>query len=318
MRIAYLILAHGNPAHLGRLVAALTSGESSLFVHIDAKTDIHRFRAIQEGSVHWTSRRVPVYWGEYSMVEAILLLLREAMAAGRYEYFVLLSGSDYPIRSKQYIHQYLTRHAGAEFISIAPVPTPEAGISLGKVNRIAVPSSRPALKVLMKICARLGMADRDYRKQLGPLQPYSGSTWWALTRDACGHILEFANRDRSFCKYFEYTYSSDESFFQTILGNSPFSHRIRRSLMYDDWSAGGVHPGMIDERHLALFERRQEVTLDDPFGPGELLFARKFSDESAALTERIDEMAAMKDQIQEVGPSAHPDPSRTAVSSLSD
>ena len=70
--------------------------------------------------------------------------------------------------------------------------------------------------------------------------------------------------------------------------------------MYDDWSAGGVHPEVITEKHLALFEAHKQVSLDDAFGPGELLFARKFPDESAMLVERIDRMIALKDRTCEV------------------
>ena len=65
--------------------------------------------------------------------------------------------------------------------------------------------------------------------------------------------------------------------------------------MYDDWSAGPLHPALINGNHLDFFEAHQEVTLSDAFGPGELLFARKFSDETLELTKRIDRMAERKD-----------------------
>jgi hypothetical protein len=301
MKIAYLVLAHANPKHLERMVGALSSEESSFFVHIDKKTDIANFKAISQRNVRFTSKRVPVYWGEYSMVEAILILIEQALdSTDRCDYCVLLSGSDYPIRSRHYIHDVLTRNSGTQFISIARVPTAEAGLPLAKINRMGIPSSRPLLKFLMKGCARLGLAERDYRNHLGTLQPFGGSTWWALTRDACEHILNFANENNSVCNYFKYTYSSDETFFHTILGNSVFQGRIRRSLMYDDWSAGGVHPEMISEKHLAFFEAQEQVRLDDAFGPGELLFARKFSDNSVSLIEKIDEMIVLKDRAYEV------------------
>jgi hypothetical protein len=297
MKVAYLILAHANPAHLGRMAAALSSDESSVFVHIDEKADLAKFRNL-DGLVRFTSRRLPVYWGEFSMVEAILVLMEDALHAGdRYDYLVLLSGADYPIRSRRYIHDFLARYAGTEFISVAAIPAAEAGIALSKVNRMAVPSKRPMLKLLVKAAAKLGLARRDYRRYLGNLQPYGGSTWWALTRGACEHILEFAAANRWFCRFFEYTLSSDEMFFHTILGNSRFKARIQRSPMYDDWSAGGVHPKIITEAHVALFERQPQVALADAFGPGELLFARKFSDSSSDLVDRVDEMIARKDQL---------------------
>ena len=204
MKIAYLVLAHANPKHLAKMVAFLSSGDSSVFVHIDRKSDTSDFQAIKGRKVRFTTSRIPVYWGEYSMVEAILILITQALgSADRPDYCVLLSGSDYPIRSNGYIREFFSRNAGAEFISVARVPTAEAGIFLSKVNRIAIPSTRPALKFATKVCARLGLAERDYRKHLGTLQPFAGSTWWALTRDACEHILEFAERNKSVCEYFQ-------------------------------------------------------------------------------------------------------------------
>lgn len=39
MNIAYLILAHHQPAHLRRLLAALDTDNAYFFVHVDAKVD---------------------------------------------------------------------------------------------------------------------------------------------------------------------------------------------------------------------------------------------------------------------------------------
>jgi hypothetical protein len=84
--------------------------------------------------------------------------------------------------------------------------------------------------------------------------------------------------------------------FHTILGNSPFRSRTRRSLHYTDWSAGGSHPATITERHLAYFERLERVEVHDVWGSGEVLFARKFSEANPRLLDRIDEMIARADR----------------------
>jgi hypothetical protein len=87
-------------------------------------------------------------------------------------------------------------------------------------------------------------------------------------------------------------------FFHTILGNAERGrYSFHRSLVFDDWSAGGVHPAEINQQHLAWFESQQEVTLQDSFGTGEVLFARKFSDASAAVTDRVDRMVQAKGNV---------------------
>jgi hypothetical protein len=79
------------------------------------------------------------------------------------------------------------------------------------------------------------------------------------------------------------------------LGNSEFRARVKRNLLYEDWTKQGAHPEMIGEPHIAEFEAREIVEINDGFGKGELLFARKFSDETVSLLDRIDTMIRRKE-----------------------
>jgi hypothetical protein len=53
---------------------------------------------------------------------------------------------------------------------------------------------------------------------------------------------------------------------------------------------------MLTSEHLAFFEGQQKIRVEDQFGAGEVLFARKFSDESLDLIDRLDAMIVRKDQ----------------------
>jgi hypothetical protein len=295
MRIAYLVFAYNNPLLMTKSVSRLSCEDSSFFVHIDGKRDLAPFTHLRAPNVAFTQERITVYWAEFSGVEAILQLIREALAAPKpHDYFVLLSGSEYPIRSKEYIHAFLEAHAGQEFITMNRVPAP--GKPLSRINTLRFPSTRPLSKVMFQGLAKLGLAERDYRKYLGAMEPYSGLTWWALSRDACQYIVEVVDRDHGLTRFFKNTFAPEESFFHTILGNSLFRSRARRNLLYEDWSAQGAHPEMINQEHLAYFESMDEVHVDDLHGPGELLFARKFSDKTLELTSHLDEMIRRKEQ----------------------
>jgi hypothetical protein len=298
MKIAYLILAHRNPRLIARTIEALSCEDSAFFVHIDKKSNLDEFLFIKAKNVLFTKRRIPVYWAEYSMVEAILILIQQALAESKkYEYFILLSGSDYPLRSKEYISGFFDQRRGTEFISLALLPNVEAGQPLSKINTISFPSDQPGLRILAKACAKLGLAQRDYRKHLRNLQPYGGHTWWALTRGACQHIVDFTKDNTFVCEYFKKTLASDETFFHTILGNSLFRRSIQRSLMYADWSDRSMHPAMLNSSHLDYFEAHQQIKASVPyaFGPGEVLFARKFSDQTLDILDRLDDIISAKD-----------------------
>src|SRR5882762_2525786 len=124
MKIAYLILGHNTPNHLGRLVRALDSPNAKIFIHIDRKSDISPFREkLTQNSVAFLEDRVNVHWGDFSDVEATIRLMKEALnCSPESDYLALLSGSDYPLRSQQYIEDFFTRNHGRQCINLVRVP----------------------------------------------------------------------------------------------------------------------------------------------------------------------------------------------------
>jgi glycosyltransferase involved in cell wall biosynthesis len=295
MKIAYLMLVHKNPQLLRRVLGILSSEDCDFHIHIDRKVDIGDFSGVSGENVFFSKQRIPVHWGEFSQVEATMLLMRQALSAPRnYDYFVFLQGSDYPLRSRRYIQEFLENNRGKEFISMVKVPAP--GFPLSKINQLRYPSAKPVHRLVSKTLSRVGLAQRDYRKYLGRLEAYAGDACWALSRDACQYIVEFARCNPHVGGFFRNTFTPDEMFFHTILGNSPFRPLARRSLAYRDWPEPGHHPAMLDDTHVSFFEEQEKICVEDQFGPGEVLFARKFSDESTDLLERIDAMIMRQEE----------------------
>jgi hypothetical protein len=121
MRVAFLINAHANFMHLQRLVTALLDFrniESSIFVHIDAKS-IGSF-VLSHPRVYVPAKRLPVYWGGFSQVQATLLLLRTAVFSGDFEYFCFITGQDYLVRSEQFLTDRLA--CGKNYINLVSMP----------------------------------------------------------------------------------------------------------------------------------------------------------------------------------------------------
>jgi Core-2/I-Branching enzyme len=296
VKIAYLVFAYKNPKLLQRELKALSSDHSAFFVHIDRKSDLNEFDFRGLNNVFVLEDRIPVYWAEISGVQAILALIRRALQEPvAYDYMVLLSGSEYPLRSKDYIEEFFQKNKGLEFMDIVRIPNIEAGKPLAHINTIRIPSPRPLLRLFVKLLSKMGLAQRDYRNYLGSLEPYGGHTWWALTNEACQYITDFVGQHSNVMNYFENVPQPEESFLHTILGNSKFKANIRRNLVYEDWSAAGKRPEMITEMHIAVFQASKEVTVNDVFGSGEVLFARKFGDENLALLDEIDEIIKAKE-----------------------
>lgn len=292
MKLAYLILAHNNPKHFARLVRAISGDGNHIFVHIDRKSDMTPFM-LQEGQATYTPHRIPVYWGDYTQVEAMLELMRLALSQQQgFDYLVLLSGADYPLQPQSYIHEFFVRNKGQEFIQVVEMPCDEAGKPISRLTRYHLRNSvPPAYNAWLKLKFKLGLMsrERDYRQVLREYKPYAGSTWWALTEAACRHILDFVDGHPDIVEFFKNTHCPDESLFHTILGNSPFKANIRYSLTYTDWSAGGANPAPISERHLDFFSRSPIIAPSTRvMKKGEILFARKFSDSSTPVLDKLD------------------------------
>jgi len=302
-KIAYLVFGYKNPQLLQRTINTLTTKRCAFFVHIDKKVDISQFSRIRDHNVFFADKRVVVRWGEFSGVDAILLLIRQALdSAARYEHFVLLSGSEYPLRSGRYIESYLERNQGSEFISLLKMPSPGKPVSRVSIRRPE--SDKRVRRLSWGVLAKLGLAERDYRKCLKGLEPYSGITWWTLSRTACQYVVDFTIDNPHVAMFFRDSFAPEESFIHTVLGNSPLRDRARGNLLFEDWSPMGGDPRMavrgllprtLTKEHIASFEAQEEVMLDDCYGRREALFARKFSDEQLDLVNRLDALIARKE-----------------------
>jgi Core-2/I-Branching enzyme len=295
VKIAYLILAHTNPRHLKRMVETLSCDDCAFFIHIDKKVDIREFKDISQPNVIFVKDRLTIYWAEYSLVQATLNLVHEALSSIlKPDYLVLLSGSDFPLQTKEYIHAFFDKCRGNEFIGIVRIPNSDGGIDLSHINVLRIPATRPLLRLVVRGLAKCGLARLDYRKELRGMEAFGGSQWWALTSEACRYVLEFSEANPEICRFFAKTSAPDETFFHTILGNSKLRTRIRRNVMYEDWRAGSPHPNMIGEQHLVLFREQNQITATDVYGAGELLFARKFSDATLPISAELIEIAKHK------------------------
>lgn len=311
MKIAYLITAYGEWGHLERLVAALDAPEAGFFVHIDARSDMPRdlperlaarARQAGRGSVVFVPRRA-VWWGGWSHTAAILSLM-EAAAKHDYDYCVILSGGDYPVRSNRVIFETLA--AGGEFINAAAGFRPDKPES--RVRRYWFDGfdrrARMSPKTILFRGAELLLRGLGIRKRRYPFeQVFSGIVWSALSMACVRYILEYARTHPRFVRFFRTAQVPEEMFFATIIGNSPFAADIRGTLTYMDWdrpsassasstssvrSASPASPQRITEEHLPRLAPGVEHFHKATGRSYERLFARKFDEGSGPVLDFID------------------------------
>ena len=281
MKIAFLILAHGNYWHLERLLGALAGFDGTVFVHLDK-------RALKPQNIDFRKavllkNRISVYWGGFSMVRATMNLLRCAMEVENFDYFILLSGADYPIRPASFLLNKLS--TGGEFINVLPAPQPSKPWSRFEnwhFDGFDRRSTRLPEYALLKL---EGALRRCRLRRSIPFPVFVGSQWFALSHDCVRYILTTEKTAPGYNTFFKYCLIPDEAYFQTIISHSPFASRVRNNLTYTDWSTDPA-PAILDIDHIELL--RKQKTFPGIYGPVSPFFARKFNDNSLPVVQLID------------------------------
>ncbi len=289
MNVAVLILAHDQPAHLARLVKALRSDWTRVFIHIDAKVDIASFQQhIPEGEkVKFLKGqdRIEVAWGGFSIVKATLRLLKASLSdEERFDRFCLLSGSDFPIRRLEDMRDGLDSEK--EFMRIDRRLDASDNNSHCRYVRYFHFLDGPRIK---------GAKSKKPRKVYSGISLYHGCAWWSLTEGCIKYIVDFVERNGDYTDFHTYTLCPDEIFFHSIVKRSPFAARITHDFEtvedldaffalnehgchYIDWTSKGV----------PLPKVLNETDLDDLRSSG-AYFARKFREEASnKLLQRIE------------------------------
>lgn len=279
MKICYLILAHNNFKHLDRLINALDDPDSVFYIHIDKKME-NKYTP-SKGNVAIIPTHIDINWGGFAMIEATLALLKHAIGnSSEADYYILISGVDYPIRSKAFLNDLLEKKK--EYIDIAPVPVPFKPAERYEYyyfdyDRRNLKHYNPKflLEVLFK---KLRI------KRKAPFKLYAGSQWFALTGACVQYILKTIEEDNRYIDFFRHTLVPDEAFFQTIIGNSPFLDQAVSNLTYTDWEVA-IPPATIEERHIEFL--KSHIEFNDEYGKRFPFFARKFNDDSEKIIQQI-------------------------------
>jgi len=288
MRIAYIILAHKLPEQFARLVRKLNTENALFLIHIDKKTDSETYRRMTESlraykNVRLLDRLVCNY-GDFNHVKATLEGIKEVIASSfQYDYVILLTGQDYPIKTNGYIQKVLEESDKKSYIEYFPLPSSEhwkdenggldrlnywhfnffgCSIAIPRRNRSTKSFLDPMWSTLSRILPTRRRLPLNYKL-------FGGSAYWCLSRDHIEYLDKFVRENAGFVRFFWHVLLPEEIFFQTILLNSPFGDRlVNDNLRCINWS-GTWHPDVFrleDFKVLAktdcLFARKFDISVD--------------------------------------------------------
>jgi hypothetical protein len=253
-RVAYLVLSHKNPGQVEALADRILelSPAGEVVVHHDAAAVDVPWNGSPPARIHLVER-MRVLWGDWSLVEASLRLLRFAADTLDAEWFVFASGDDRPVRDLAAWEREVAS-SGADGLVPARelVSRPAFGRRptaddlnyvryahrwrvLPRIGRGVLELARRISRYVQPLC-KIEYSDRRDRWFLGVRRRrrlpagwalYAGSQWMAFDRRAAEILLSV---DGSVTAWFRHTWIPDQGYFQTVLGNQD-SLRLRDDLL---------------------------------------------------------------------------------------
>jgi len=307
MKIAFLNLCHTEPTIVSRVASKLTAHSGfSMYVHVDAKSDIEPFEVALEDiqNVYFTNERVKLYWGGFNAVRATILLLRQALnSPTSYDYFIVLQNLDYPIRSNDYISNYFSERKGTEFIRACSIARTKDW-HFARKYRIynqrdddfytkKRSKQRMYLRYAHMLLKSYGtiLNDGIVRENGEEFAIHYGAAQWAITRKLAEYIVDFFDSHPTYNKYMKHVQFPDEKYFHTIVHNSDFKYNC---VKYNEPAKRWLQ----NWRNLHYFEYPREIKVFteadfDKIMAEDVLFIRKVREGiSNDLMNRIDSMIA--------------------------
>lgn len=296
MKIAYLILCHKNPDQINYLIKTLLENsecEIKVFLHVDKSVDLGVFKkAIPYSNVIFV-KRFFTKWGSLNLVKAVLSILRsEIYLQTAFDFTILLSGQDLPVKSQNKIYEFLKRNIGKSFIEYKKMPVPELQFQgldrfekyhfyIGS-RKFTYPLYPKKYGLLDKILSPIsGLYFKAFvKRDFFNLDLYYGSQWWILSQESVSYIIQYLKNNPTLIEKFRYTWIADEHFFQTVLltnHNKDFRARlINDHKRFMIWDKPGVRlPAFVDFEDLGKLKESN------------FLFGRKFDENYRELHQLI-------------------------------
>ncbi|SFA48502.1 Core-2/I-Branching enzyme [Pedobacter suwonensis] len=248
INITYIILAHDSPNRLIRLINTLKSVNANFVVHVDKSIPVEDFLVAfdSDKQVVILKERCFSHWGSFGLVQATLnamaYVVNHISIADR---IILLSGSDYPIKSVEEIESYFDKNRESIFIEYFKIPY-EKWYAKG-VDRFP-----------------------NFCEINETMSIYGGSQWWSFPIKVARFILNFLAHNPDYLEYFKVVTIPDESFFQTLLHNCGEDF-VGKSLVCDNlrlikWDPPYLHPRTLGLKDFLLIQQSHAM------------FARKFDE----------------------------------------
>lgn len=281
MRIAILVQCHKNIEQINMFLDAMKHPSFTFFVHLDKKVCFDSDIANRDDVIVLPDEmRINVQWAMMSQIDASLNLMYYAKAHGEYDYFWLCSGQCFPIKTPEEIIEYFIKYNCMQFIHLFDSYNNNLGRenNYDKRNAVFYPRCIQGNSLWRRISKRVfteltGGYNKTWfwarRRPVDGMQFYFGSQWICLSDPCVDWIFSYLNTNPQFYEFYKNCHTPDESFFQTLVMNSPYASKCMDYLHYIDWSKGRNNPKILTVDDLdallssdKLMARKFDISVD--------------------------------------------------------
>lgn len=300
-RITYLFLVYKNPEIVLHTCRRLSGDGIRFLVHIDknSKTDFSVLNDVED--LEFSDVRFATSWGSSGLVRATAYCLEYISVNYDTEYVILMSESDYPVKSADYISSYLQTtqkdfatanllpcnhpldnkncywlEGGLRRVNAYPLRYGQKGIASIEPRAINWGNVRQFGKLLLHAPSRLpkavSMLFNPKREVIEGLPWCGGDQWFILRKKTVDKIVAKIEANESILMEADNTIVPDEVIFATLIhALSPFNERENKTLRYIHWpSPKAKSPGAITMSDVSILENQ----IQNP----NILFVRKVED----------------------------------------
>lgn len=272
LKIGFAVLSHNEPEQLLRLICGLNEvfGDPPVVCHHDfGKSSLDEARF--PGNVRFVRPHLVTSWGHINVPLAALKAFHVLQEYAQPDWFVLLSGSDYPVRPAAAIIADLSHsdfdayldHRQILYRALPPGQTAQdfgfgrpAWVRLAYDRYYALPLFWwPHLSKTLLLTGAFPFQKKyvflrnpSILRWIGseaPARIYGGDFWFQANQRAIDRLLNDPSVPM-LVRYYCRRRNADESLFHTILCNQPDLRICKDHKRYEDWPRNGKHPKWLE------------------------------------------------------------------------
>ena len=225
---AYLLMIHHRKDLIDLLLEELDDERN----HIDTKSDLKFNDFHTKKAKLFETERISVNWGGFSQIKCEYILMKAARKNGPYDYYHLMQGSSYPLKTQDELHQFYDEHQGMQFISIDDKYNKKIERRVKQVwlynesysSNLLIDRFKRNIDIAFRAIQFL--VGYDHFKKYN-LQFAKGFALWSITQDFLDYVLE---NEKLVKNIFKHSFCGDELFIQILAYNSKY----RDKLFYDN------------------------------------------------------------------------------------